>query len=104
VHVEDIHHLLLRLTPPPDEPEDSSIGCVVQMPDGMEAEAPEFVWQPRGRMGLPEDRPPRDSPAHVRDRPAAGSPRAGRTRGQSRLLGSARCHGVKRWRREKPWR
>jgi hypothetical protein len=38
VHVEDIHHLLLRLTPPPDEPEDSSIGCEVQMP---------VAWRPR---------------------------------------------------------
>jgi hypothetical protein len=60
VHVEDVHHLLLRLTPPPSEPEDSSIGCQVRMPDGMEAEAGELVWPPPGSYVWS---PPGGSPA-----------------------------------------
>jgi len=57
VHVEDVHHLLLRLTPPPAEPEDSSIGCVVRMPDGIEAEALELVWHPPGSYVPPGGSP-----------------------------------------------
>lgn len=45
MHVEDVHQLLLRLTPPPAEPEDSSIGCAVRLPNGTEAEAAESVWE-----------------------------------------------------------
>jgi hypothetical protein len=60
VHVEDVHHLLLRLTPPPDEAEDSSIGCVVRMPDGTEAEALEFVWHPPGSYVSPGESPARE--------------------------------------------
>jgi hypothetical protein len=64
MHVEDVHRLVLRLTPPPGEPEDSSIGCAVRMPDGIEAEALELVWpSPRGRTGLPGTR------SSVSDRP-----------------------------------
>jgi hypothetical protein len=46
VHVENVHQLLLRLTPPPAEPEDSSIGCEVRLPGGSEAEASEYIAWP----------------------------------------------------------
>jgi hypothetical protein len=46
VHVEDIHHLLLRLTPPLAEREDSSIGCEVRLPDDSEAEASQYIAWP----------------------------------------------------------
>jgi hypothetical protein len=52
VHVKDISHLLLRLTPPTTEEVDSSIGCQVLLPDGDEAEASQYVaaWMPTGEM------------------------------------------------------
>jgi len=46
VHVKDVHHLLLRLTPPLGGREDSSIGCEVRLPDGSEAEASEHIPWP----------------------------------------------------------
>jgi hypothetical protein len=49
VHVEDISHLLLRLTPPTNEEVDSSMGCQVLLPDGDEAEASQFI-APTGDM------------------------------------------------------